>query len=84
VKDYVASWRQRTQEMFVPLVHPPGHGHADSDAIGVIGAVAASNEAAPLMSATCPPVSRKACGRPSSSTSAWIFVVRPPRERPMA
>ena len=25
VKDYVAGWRQRTQEMFVPLVHPPGH-----------------------------------------------------------
>ena len=25
VKDDVAGWRQRTQEMFVPLVHPPGH-----------------------------------------------------------
>ena len=24
VKDYVAGWRQRRQEMFVPLVHPPG------------------------------------------------------------
>ena len=24
VKDYVAGWRQRDQEMFVPLVHPPG------------------------------------------------------------
>jgi transposase len=23
VKDYVAGWRQRAQEMFVPLVHPP-------------------------------------------------------------
>ena len=29
VKDYVAGWRQRTQEMFVPLVHPPGHAQAD-------------------------------------------------------
>ena len=25
VKDYIAGLRQRTQEMFVPLVHPPGH-----------------------------------------------------------
>jgi len=24
VKDYVTGWRQRTQEMFVPLIHPPG------------------------------------------------------------
>jgi transposase len=24
VKDYIASWRQRTQEMFVPLVHQVG------------------------------------------------------------
>src|SRR4051812_7990396 len=29
VKDYVAGWRQRAQEMFVPLVHPPGHAQAD-------------------------------------------------------
>ncbi len=40
VKDYVASWRQRTQEMFVPLVHPPGHAQADfGEAIGIIGGV---------------------------------------------
>ena len=25
VKDYVAGWRQRSQEMFVPLAHPLGH-----------------------------------------------------------
>ena len=29
VKDYVAGWRQRSQEMFVPLVHPPGHAQVD-------------------------------------------------------
>jgi transposase len=41
VKDYVAGWRQRRQEMFVPLVHPPGHAQADfGEAIGVIGGVA--------------------------------------------
>jgi hypothetical protein len=40
VKDYVAGWRRRTQEMFVPLVHPPGHAQADfGEAIGVIGGI---------------------------------------------
>jgi hypothetical protein len=38
VKDYVSGWRQRGQEMFVPLVHPPGHAQADfGEALGVIG-----------------------------------------------
>ena len=37
---YVAGWRQRTQEMFVPLVHPPGHAQEDfGEAIGIIGGV---------------------------------------------
>jgi transposase len=40
VKDYVAGWHQRAQEMFVPLAHPPGHAQADfGEAIGVIGGV---------------------------------------------
>ena len=40
VKDYVAGWRQRPQEMFVPLVHPPGHAQADfGEALAVIGGV---------------------------------------------
>jgi transposase len=40
VKDYVAGWRQRAREVFVPLVHPPGHAQADfGEAIGVIGGV---------------------------------------------
>jgi transposase len=40
VKDYVAGWRQRAQEMFVPLVHPPGHAQADfGEAVGIIGGV---------------------------------------------
>ena len=29
VKDYVAGVQQRSREMFVPLVHPPGHAQAD-------------------------------------------------------
>jgi len=40
VKDYVAGFRQRSQEMFVPLVHPPGHAQVDfGEALGVIGGV---------------------------------------------
>ena len=40
VKDHVAGWRQRSQEVFVPLVHPPGHAQADfGEALGVIGGV---------------------------------------------
>lgn len=40
VKDYVAGWRQRAQEMFVPLEHPPGHAQADfGEALAVIGGV---------------------------------------------
>jgi transposase len=40
VKDYVAGWRQRSQEMFVPLAHAPGHAQVDfGEAIGIIGGV---------------------------------------------
>src|SRR6476659_2298478 len=40
VKDYVAGWHQRAQEMFIPLVHAPGHAQADfGEAIGVIDGV---------------------------------------------
>ena len=37
-----------------------------------------------MQSATWPPVSMKAMGRHWASVSAWILVVRPPRERPIA
>src|SRR5215204_3722413 len=40
VKDYVRERRLRGQEMFVPLVHSPGHGQADfGEAVAVIGGV---------------------------------------------
>ncbi len=40
VKDYVAGCQQRSAEMFVPLVHPPGHAQADfGEALAVIGGV---------------------------------------------
>jgi transposase len=38
VKAYVRERRLRGREMFVPLVHPPGHGQADfGEALAVIG-----------------------------------------------
>ncbi len=38
VKDYVREARQRQQEMFVPLAHPPGDAQADfGEALAVIG-----------------------------------------------
>ena len=40
VKDYVAGVQQRSQEMFVPLRHPPGHAQADfGEALAIIGGV---------------------------------------------
>ena len=40
VKDYVAGVQQRAQEMFVQLVHPPGHAQADvGEALAIIGGV---------------------------------------------
>src|SRR5262245_39290525 len=49
VKEYVAGWRQRSQEMFVPLAHPPGHAQADfGEAIGIIGGVESQDPARPL------------------------------------
>jgi transposase len=40
VKDYIHAARQRQQEMFVPLAHPPGHAQADfGEALAIIGGV---------------------------------------------
>jgi transposase len=40
VKDFVAGCQQRARDMFVPLVHPPGHAQADfGEALAVIGGV---------------------------------------------
>ena len=40
VKDYVREHRRRTQEMFVPLSHPPGHAQCDfGEAKVIIGGV---------------------------------------------
>ena len=40
VKDYVLEQRQRQREMFVQMVHPPGHAKADfGEAVGIIGGV---------------------------------------------
>jgi transposase len=40
VKDYVREQQARAQEVFVPLVHPPGHAQVDfGEAVAVIGGV---------------------------------------------
>jgi transposase len=41
VQDYVRERRRRSREMFVPLVHPPGHAQVDfGEAMAVIGGMA--------------------------------------------
>lgn len=44
----------------------------------------ASSSGAAATSATLPGVSRSVNGRPTTSVRAWILVVQPPRERPIA
>ncbi|WP_162653656.1 IS21 family transposase [Lentilitoribacter sp. Alg239-R112] len=40
VSDYICATKQRQREMFVPLLHPPGHAQADfGEALAVIGGV---------------------------------------------
>lgn len=40
VTDYIREKKRRTQEVFVPLAHPPGHAQVDfGEALGVIGGV---------------------------------------------
>jgi transposase len=40
VKDYVRGTRVRVREMFVPLLHPPGHAQVDfGEAFGMIGGI---------------------------------------------
>ena len=40
VKDYICEVRRRTREVFVPLLHAPGHAQADfGEALAVIGGV---------------------------------------------
>jgi len=49
----------------------------------LIGPVTAINAGANTILLTLPGESRSARGLPSASVSAWILVVRPPRERPI-
>ena len=60
-------------------VVPPGRREA-----GTLGAFAQATVRPAVQSATWPPDSMKAIGRHALSVSAWILVVRPPRDRPMA
>ena len=58
-----------------------------SKALSAINAPATrsgSRASAPSRSCACPGERLKPVGLPSASTMAWIFVLRPPRLRPIA
>ncbi|APO50260.1 hypothetical protein BRDID11004_67350 [Bradyrhizobium diazoefficiens] len=50
----------------------------------LMGGASARTSGAAAISASWPGVRCRTTGRQSGSLSAWIFVVRPPRERPIA
>ena len=52
VKDYVREHRRVSQEMFVPLSHPPGHAQCDFGEVLVI--VGGLNRKPTASSSTCP------------------------------
>src|SRR4029077_11307662 len=53
-------------------------------AISVSASIEGSRWSAPSRSCASPPVRKKSIGLPSASTKAWILVLSPPRERPIA
>ena len=64
VKDYVLEQRQRQREMFVPLVHPPGHAQANfGEAVGIIGGVSRSRATTTSIASPMPSAS-SACRLP--------------------
>jgi hypothetical protein len=75
VKDYVSGWRQRAEEMFVPLEHPPGHAHVDfGEAIGVIGGVERKSTSSLLTCHTRTPASWSAAPpRPRKPSATATF-----------
>ena len=71
-----AGWRQRAQEMFVPLPHPPGHAQADfGEAVGVIGGVERkihffASTCRTRTPASCRPIRRRRRKRSATATFA--------------
>ncbi len=71
VKDYIFAARQRQQEMFVPLSHPPGHAQADFGEADVI--IAGVEYRAHYFVMTLP--HSDACfvaAYPAATTEAWL------------
>ena len=71
----------------------PPFGEASAQGVGVVGTISeqmadracsADQRGAMVTSLTLPALSRNTRGRPASSVRAWILVVRPPRDRPIA
>ena len=53
-------------------------------AISVSACIEGRRWSAPTRSCASPPVRKKLTGLPSASTRAWILVLNPPRDRPIA
>jgi transposase len=71
VKDYVRERRRRLREMFVPLVHPPGHAQADFGEADVI--IAGVKQKAHFFAMDLP--HSDACfvkAYPAAITEAWL------------
>ncbi len=71
VKDYVRERRRRLREMFVPLVHPPGHAQADFGEADAI--IAGVEQRIHFFIMTLP--HSDACfvvSYPSATTEAWL------------
>jgi len=71
VKDYVFAARQRQREMFVPLIHPPGHAQAD---FGEADAIIAGIEYRTHFFVMTLPHSDACfvCAYPAATTEAWL------------
>ena len=71
VKDYVFAARQRQREMFVPLIHPPGHAQAD---FGEADAIIAGIEYRAHFFVMTLPHSDACfvCAYPAATTEAWL------------
>ena len=61
VKDYVRKHRRRTREMFVPLVHPPGHAQCDFGEAWAV--IEGGSRISTSSSSTCPTATRCSSGR---------------------
>ncbi|MBC8159346.1 MAG: IS21 family transposase, partial [Alphaproteobacteria bacterium] len=71
VKDYVRDRRHRLREMFVPLIHPPGHAQADFGEADVV--IAGIKLRAHFFAMELPHSDACfVCAYPAATTEAWL------------